>query len=194
MELKVIFGLCAVACELFAAFIYWKDILRGNTKPHLYTHLIFAIVMTIAFFGITAGGGASGAWSILVTIVFEVSVTFAALKWGTRDITKGDTIFLVLALAAIVPWIVTDNPLWSVILISIIDMCAIIPTLRKTYNEPSSESLQAWILAFARGIFQLSALGVYSVTTVLYPLEVLSADTILISIILARGGLLMLKK
>ena len=142
--------------------------------------------MFIGLVGILAAGGHAGAWAFIVSVVFEISVTFASLKWGTTDVTKLDRVLLVLALIAIIPWAVTKNPLGSVILISIIDFVGMLPTVRKTYNTPSSESLPAWILAMLRNLLQLSALAVYSLTTVLYPLEIFAVEVILIAVILVR--------
>ena len=176
----------AVACELASAMFYYRDIFRGNTKPHLYTHLIFAIIMTVGLFGILAAGGAAGAWAYVVSVIFETSLVWASLKWGTTDVTNADRIFLVLALGSILPWILTKNPLWSVILISIIDVLGMLPTIRKTYNTPSSEPLSAWLLAMIRGVFQLAALGAYSLTTVLYPLEIFSIEVVLVTMMMFR--------
>lgn len=187
MELKIVFGLAAVACELVSALVYWRGILRGETKPHLYTHLIFSIVLAIGFFGILAGGGEAGAWALVVALVLSVSVFFASLKWGTTDITWSDKVFLAFALAAILPWVVTKDPLWSIVMIAIIDVFAMAPTLRKTYRDPTSEPLSAWILAMARGVLQLLAMGTYSLTTVLYPLEILLVEATLVYIIVTRA-------
>ena len=44
MELKIILGVLAALMAAGSAFLYLRDIFRGNTKPHIYTWLIWAIV------------------------------------------------------------------------------------------------------------------------------------------------------
>ena len=186
MDIKILFGLIAVVCEFAAAVIYYRDIYRGNTKPHLYTVIIWSLVMTVGFLGITVGGGEAGTWALALSTLVMVSLIPISLKWGTTDITNTDRIFLVLALITILPWILTKNPLWSVMLVALIDALGIIPTIRKTYNEPTSEALPAWILAVARSTCQIIALGAYTATTLMYPIELVIADGILVLVIIIR--------
>jgi len=51
MEVKIILGVVAALLAAGSAFLYIRDIYRGNTKPHVYTWLIWAIVTVIGFFG-----------------------------------------------------------------------------------------------------------------------------------------------
>lgn len=186
-RVKEILGILAVLCEVASAIVYYRDIYRGNTKPHIYTMLVWSIVTGIAFAGTMVAGAQAGAWGTAASFLFVASLVPISLYWGTTDITWHDKVFLGAALFAVVPWIITKDPLWSVIFATIIDACGMIPTLRKTWNEPESESLHAWILAGTRGFLQILALHVYSTTTLIYLVEVLITDSILVGIIVWRG-------
>jgi len=182
--MKEFLGAAAVACELASAIIYYHDIYRGNTKPHLYTMIIWSILAGIVFFGSLAAGAGAGAWGTGMSFLFCASLVPASFYWGTTDITKMDRIFLAAALFAVVPWLLTKDPLWSVVLAAGIDGLGMLPTLRKTWNAPSTESLPAWLLALTRSILQMLALSAYNVTTLIYLIEVLVADSALTGIIL----------
>ena len=80
-----------------------------------------------------------------------------------------DYVFLLLALLAIPIWLLTANPLWAVILITLVDIFGFGPTLRKAYYYPEQENRNFYLLFFIRCIFVILALETYSLTTILFP-------------------------
>ena len=145
--MKEVLGLIAVLFEFASIAVYYNSIIHGRTKPHLYTFLVWSIVASIVFAGQWVSGAGAGSWATGVSALFLIGTVLLSFKFGTTDITRSDGIALFAALAAIVPWAITNNPLWSVILAAIIDACAIIPTFRKTWNNAYSESVSSWVLA-----------------------------------------------
>ena len=101
-----------------------------------------------------------------------------SLKYGTKSITAFDTVCLIGALGAIVIYAFLHRPLLSVILISVIDFTGFLPTLRKAYHEPYSETLSMYILFVLSGIFSVMALAHYSLVTTFYPLTLIIINTI----------------
>lgn len=71
-------------------------------------------------------------------------------------------------------------------MISFIDAIGFIPTYRKTFNEPQSESLPAWSLYLVGNVCALVALIDYNILTTLYLLTMISATTVLICLILLK--------
>lgn len=180
MELKVLLGLIAAALALISSCIYIKDIFRGNTKPHTYTWLIWSIVTTIAFFGQWVSGGGPGSWATGVAAIVTIITLFLSFKYGTKDVTRFDTICLVLALISILPWLLTKNVLWSVLLATAIDLIAFIPTMRKTWRAARSESLGSMFVDALKHILSTVSMGSYSLVTLIYPLSVLVTKFIII--------------
>ena len=169
-----------------ATGIYIVDIVRGNTKPHFYTYLVWSIVTMIAFFGSLAAGGGYGAWVIGITGFLTIVVMLLSLKYGTKDIKPIDTYFLIAACVAILPWLVLKDPLWSVILAVIIDALGYFPTIRKTWKAPRSEIFSPWILGSVKAALALVTLQSFNLTTILFPAEILIMNTVVAYIILAR--------
>ncbi|MBV9159477.1 MAG: hypothetical protein JO019_02680 [Candidatus Kaiserbacteria bacterium] len=186
MEVKVVLGLAAVGFELVSMAFYFKDIFRGRTQPHLYTFLIWVIVTSIVFAGQVVAGGGAGAWATGVTAFLQIVTLALCFKYGTKDITRVDALFLIGALLSIIPWLMTKDPLWSVVLASTIDAFAMGPTIRKTWRAPMSESLLSWLVAEGKYVTEIPALSVYSVTTLIYPLQAVSMNAVLIIIMLLR--------
>lgn len=182
MELKVILGAIAAALALLSSFLYIKDIFRGNTKPHTYTWLIWAIVTTIAFLGQWVSGGGPGSWATGVAAVVTIGTFFLSLngKYGNKDITNFDKVCLVLAIFSILPWLLTKSVLWSVILATFIDLIAFFPTMRKTWHAPKSESLGSMYADAVKHALSTFSMGTYSLITLIYPISVLATKFVII--------------
>jgi hypothetical protein len=185
-KVKEVLGLAAVLFEIASIAIYYYSIFRRETRPHLYTHLVWAIAAFVVFAGQFVSGAGPGAWATGTSAFFTAGIVILSLRYGTTDVTRSDAIALAAALLTIVPWILTKDPLWSVILACLVDVWAMLPTFRKTWNDPHSESLLSWMLSEGRTIFAFAALLTYSVTTWFYPVEVFLLDATLIGMILIR--------
>ncbi len=186
MDLKVIIGAIAAILALWSSYLYILDILRGNTKPHTYTWLIWSIVTTIAFLGQWVSGGGPGSWATGVAALVTIATLLLSLKgnYGTKDVTNFDRICLILAILSILPWILTKSVLWSVILATLIDLIAFFPTMRKTWHAPKSESLGSMYVDAVKHALSMFAMGQYSLITLIYPLSVLLTKFVIIGEIL----------
>jgi|CXWK01.1.fsa_nt_gi hypothetical protein len=185
--MKEAIGIIAVALGIIGAIPYIRDIFRGKTKPHLFSNIIWAVVTTLAFFGQTAGGAGPGAWTTGVMAIITTVFMVLSIKYGTKDITKTDVFFLVIGLLAIIPWWLTDDPTISVVIATIIDVCGFSPTIRKTINDPGSETLSSWVLNCIRHGLSLFALTQFTTVTYIYPLALFLMNIITVYIIV-RGN------
>lgn len=183
MDYKILFGTIAAVLAFFGSYVYIRDIIRGNTRPHLYTWLIWSIVTVIAFLGQIVSGGGAGSWATGVSALLTIGVTVGCwwFGYGSTDITTFDKICLVLALIAILPWLLVESVLWSVILASAIDVIGFFPTMRKTWHAPKSESLGSMYVDAIKHSLSIASLNFYSITTWLYPAAVLLTKVIIIS-------------
>lgn len=186
MDIKIILGVIAAVLALFSSFLYIRDIFRKNTKPHMYTWLIWSIVTTIVFFGQWVSGGGPGSWATGVAALVTIFTLFLSLQggYGTKDITSFDKICLFLAILSILPWVLTQNVLWSVILATLIDLIAFFPTMRKTWHAPRSESLGSMYVDAVKHSLSISSMGTYSLTNIIYPASVLITKFLIIGEIL----------
>ncbi len=182
MEIKIILGGIAALLALLSSFLYIRDILRGNTKPHTYTWLIWTIVTWIVFLGQWNSGGGAGSWATGVSAIVTTATLLLSLKggYGTKDITKFDKICLILALTAILPWLIAKSVLWSVILSTIIDLVAFFPTMRKTWHAPKSEPLGSMYADAVKHTLSVFSMGNYSLVNLVYPISILITKLVII--------------
>lgn len=186
MNLKIFFTIIAAIIGVIAFIPYLRDIFLLKTKPHVYTWLIWVITQGTAVLGIWYGGGGWGALNLTVGIVFAFVVFLFSIKYGTKNITKSDTVVLIAALLAILVWWQLDQPLISVIMVTVIDVVGYVPSFRKSYEEPWSETLTSWILFSVSNVFAMLALSQYNLLTLTYLVSISFANLMLFTICLVR--------
>jgi hypothetical protein len=180
------YGIAALLISLWGSALYIRSILRGETKPHLYTHLAWGIITAIAFFAQLHDHAGPGAWAIGVTAAACLSQAALALKYGEKDITPRDHIALGISLLAILSWVVTQDPLLSVILACVVDLVAYYPTFRKSWRKPWDENLTAYNIANVKLALSLVALTNVTLVTTLYPAVGLGANLVFVAVCLLR--------
>lgn len=181
-----ILGLAAFLIGAAGTVIYISSILKGETRPHIYTHLVWGIVATIAFFTQLKNGGGAGCWAVGVTAVSCLAQAALALKYGEKHITQSDKMALGLALAAVLAWVAADDPLLAVMLGCTVDIVAFYPTFRKSWVNPHTEILASYYIATFKMFLVIAALDVVSPVTALYPLNSICLNTIFVAACLWR--------
>ncbi len=184
---KEILGIIAVFFTFASSIPYIKSILLGKTKPHFFTWLIWTISTAMVFCAQISDNAGAGAWAVGFSVIITAFIAFLSyLKKSDIIITRNDKFFLLLALSAIPVWYITANPLWFVILITVIDVIAYIPTLKKSYIKPFEELLLLYILMIIESFFVILALENYSLVNSLYTVAIIIANIMLIILIFIR--------
>lgn len=191
MNIKIIFSVIATIIGIISFFPYLRDIFRLKTKPHLYTWLIWTITQGTAVLGILLGGGGWGVLNLLTGTLFIIAILIFSIKYGAKDITKGDKFILLMALISIVVWWQFDKPVLSIIMISFINFIGYIPSFRKTYKEPWSETSITWLAFSISNIFAILSLEKYNLLTTTYLAVITIANILLFLIILFRRKIIL---
>jgi hypothetical protein len=186
LDYRVLLGGIAAVLGVIGFLPYFRNLLGGKTKPHTFSWLIWGVLSSITFTAQVVSGAGPGAWIIAVAAILSLGVFVIAIFKGEKEITRVDEISLGAAGFGIVLWIVTTNPLWSVIIVSIVDAVGYIPTFRKTYKQPYGETLSLYFLSSISFVISLFALQVVSLTTALYPTSLITTNIVFISMVLMR--------
>ena len=184
-------GLSATILALISYIPYFRDLLRGRTKPHAFSWLIWALLTGIGFAGQIADGAGPGSWVTGITAVICSVIFVAAILRGERDITIFDWWCLFTSLLTIPLWIICDTPLWSMILISIIDAVGYLPTFRKSWKKPLEETLITYFISAVKFLIALFALENLSVITVMYPASLVIMNGLFVLMILWRRRIIL---
>lgn len=184
--MKDIIGVLAVILTFVGYTPYILDTVKGKTKPHVYSWFIWAFVTFVVFALQLLGHAGIGAFVTLATGLLCLTIFILGMKDGQKDITKFDTATFIISLIAIGIWIFAKQPVVSVFLITTINTLANLPTIRKSWNKPHSETLFTWELGAVRNFLGIIALANYSVLTWLYPVSSLVVNVVVSSLLIVR--------
>ena len=127
----------------FAIFVpYIRSIRQGQTKPHVFSWVIWGLSTFVVFLAQLAGSGGVGAWPIGVSGVITAYIAVLAYrKQSDTAITRSDWAFFAVALAALPCWFFTSDPLWAVVILTGLDLAGFGPTFRSAYARPHDERI-----------------------------------------------------
>jgi hypothetical protein len=186
MSVKDALGLLAVALT-FASYIpYLWSVLAGRTKPHAFSWIIWAFLTALACAAQLVKGAGAGAWPIGLSAAFCGGIAVVGLVKGQRTASKSDRVIFCIALAALPLWYLTADPLWSVLLVMLIDGFAFVMTFRKAWRLPYEEMATSYLLYAVSLAISLFALTRYNFITLAYPVFILLANAGLAALICWR--------
>jgi hypothetical protein len=176
----------AVAITVLGTAPYVLGMLRGRIRPHAFSWLIWGATTGIAFAGQIAGHGGIGAAATGASCVIGLAICAYAFGKGERAYTRLDWLCLAGAAAALVGWGLAGSPLLAVVLVSLVDAIAAIPTIRKAYTRPHEEGISMFVLQSVKWLFAIYALDRLNATTLLYPVVTPTVNSVIISVVLLR--------
>jgi hypothetical protein len=188
MDEKSLISSVAIVLTFVGYAPYFADIFKGKTRPHMFSWLVWGIVTTIIFALQVSAGAGLAAYVTLSVALISLSIFFISLKNGTRDVSRIDVVFLALALLSIPLWLVVKQPVLSIILLSTIDMLGFLPTVRKSWNDPHSETLSLYVITTVRHGLSILGLVEYNIVTMLFPLTWVFANAGFSVLLVVRRG------
>lgn len=148
----------STALAIYCTVPYVQAILKGKTKPHQLSWLVFTIMNFIVFLSQFLEGARL---SILISLTFllgSLIIFLLSLKYGVRDSSKWDMALFIFALCTIVVWYLTKSNSLAIWLTVVIDLAATTMTILKIKAQPYSEDPTPWIIASVAYVFTILTL------------------------------------
>lgn len=185
--IKPLLSALAIGITCYALVPYLWGIIRRRVRPHVFSWVVWGITTLIVFFAQLEDDGGWGAWAIGFSASLTICIAIMAyLSRGDISITGVDWCFFLVALASLPLWYLTADPVWTVIVLTGIDLLAFGPTLGKLYRDPYSESLPFFLLFTCRNLLVVAALENYTLTTVLFPASITVACVLIMGMMWVR--------
>jgi len=175
--MTTLLGIIALAIATLSYGLYFRDIYRGRTKPHGFTWFIWAILNGLIFYQQLSYGAGPGAWITGFAALANLFIFSISFTHGHRSITRFDWLCLGLSLIAVVVWIYSPDPALSVILVSVVFLVGLFPTFRKSLISAHEETAITYALNGTKFLIAIFALETLSLTTLLYPIVLVVANT-----------------
>ena len=185
-DYHVVLAALGAAIGLASFVPYFRDIVRRTTKPHIFSWILWTILVGTTFFIQIAEGGGAGAWVTGVEALCCGAVAVFSYTRGEKNITRSDWACFLIALIAIVLWRFAQAPLLATLFVIFADSLAFIPTFRKSLSKPHEEIASQYALSSLHWIFSILALQSFALTTWLYPAWIGTFDAVLVATLLIR--------
>lgn len=186
MTTTEVIGATATALAVYTYIPYFVGIYHGQTRPHVFSWIVWSLILGINATAQVLEGAGAGAWITVFETLASLTVAGIALKYGEKNIARSDKYSFLAALAAIPLWYITADPLWSTILVTIICVIGFWPTLRKSWIAPRSEVAQTYLLSGPAYALSLAALENITLTTAFYPSVLMTVNTSFAAMLLMR--------
>jgi hypothetical protein len=170
IEPAPVLGVLAGAVGLADTIPYVRDTLRGATRPHRGTWLIWGVLAVVVCMSQRADGAS---WSLVMAgaqAVLTGCVCLLALRLGEGGVSTRDRALIAIAGAGVVGWLVVDEPIVATICVIAADLIAAAMMVPKTYRDPGSETLVTFAFASLGGALAAGAVGMVDVSLLAYPI------------------------
>ena len=184
-----IFGIASLLVTLLQYGPYSWRTYSGELHPHVFSYSIWGIGAAIVATAQWSAGAGPGAWAMGMVAVLCFVVVGLSLRADVKYISKRDIWTLVAALAALPLWFYTQDPLFAVIIITLVDIAAFHMIFRKAIARPTEDSIVFYAIAIVQYALSIFATETYNLTTLLNPIAlILCAAAVIAAMYLNRNG------
>jgi hypothetical protein len=190
MSLAVTFkdamGALAVAITLVAYGIYVWQTLRGETRPHPLSWLIFGILTGTAYLVQRDEAAGAGSWVMGVTAVVCLLLCLMSFWRGERVFPWYEWAFLLAAAMIFMFYLVSRQPTIAAVLAATVNVLGFGPTLTKAWRRPHSDSVTTFALNSLKYVPSFFAMDSLTVATCFMPAALVAGNAVAALIIFLR--------
>ncbi len=187
MSLKLSITLISSFFVISSLFYYIYFIVKRKALPHALSWLIWGATTLVVYFAqLTENTGIGSLTTLVAGLTYFLigGVAYCYTKKGT--FTKGDWLSVSLAIIAVLLWIITSEPLYAVILITLADNIGYYPTFRKAYYKPFEEMPLIYFIGFWKFSLPLIIFHEVTLTNALFPICITFMECALFIFLLVR--------
>jgi hypothetical protein len=183
MTLDIVLILISVSLSIYGSYRYIYDTIKGTTRPNRVSQGLWAIAPLI---GVGAAISSGADWMTTVRtfmaglVPLIILIASFANKTGYWKTTKFDYFCGMFSVIALILWLVIDLPVYAVLLAAIADFFAAIPTIKKSWTNPESETGIAYIMSLFSVIIILPTIKVFDIQNTAFQIYLLIVNIILI--------------
>jgi len=169
---------------------YIKDTYRGDTSPHRVTWFLWGFIPLVTFVvQLHLHVGLVSLTTLVFGLLpFGVLIASAKSHAGAWAITRFDWFCCAISLAGTAVYVVTQRGVLSIVLLLVADFFAGIPTVRKSWTDPTSETWSAFAFSVASTAITLSTVTEWSFAATAFPLYIVVLNTAQVVLITTQIG------
>lgn len=190
IDVKNLAGLLSTLFLMAGYAPYLLALWRKSAKPHAFSWFSWGVINAIVCAVQVSQDAGPGAWTSGIAALFNIGIAAHAVRFGEKHITRADWVIFISVLASLPLWALTKDPVWSVVMLSVIDTAAFLPTLRKSWHRPHEEVATTFALGIVGYGLALFATKDYGFASICFPLKVMVANGIFVACLLYRRKVL----
>jgi hypothetical protein len=171
--LAALLGVLAGLVGVFDTIPYLRDVLKGSTRPHRGTWLIWSALAVVVCLSQWADGASWSLIMLMTQAVLTTTVFAVAIVHGHGGTTIAELVLMTVAAVGVTGWLLSGEPLVATVCVVAADLIAAAMMVPKTYRDPGSETLATFVYASIGGALAAAAVGVAddaAITLLLYPI------------------------
>ena len=188
MSIYYILGILSAICFVIAYIPYVISVIAGKTKPHPFSWFLWGLIGILSLYFYIHVGAHETLPLAYGGAIFPFVVFLFSLKYWSGGFSRFDYIVLTLSILSIVLYVLFRSASFSLSISILADMFAFMPTIRKTYLDPSSESLPSWCLFLGSYILSVLAISRWTYGVAIFPCYLMVFGFIMVSLLI-RGKL-----
>ena len=147
------------------------QMLRGSYKPSTFSRIVWLLLGVNGFAGVLLSSTSTAA-VLLAGISLLGSAAMCVLSFwkGVRTIGKLEYVCIVLLIVSGLIWIFFEAPLVNLFISLFAHFIGAVPTYKKVWLEPKSESWGFWSLFFFASVLSIFASPGSSIKDVVFPI------------------------
>ena len=180
----------AMVLSLVGVAGYIRDTLRGVTTPNRVTWGLWALEGVLAFaVEIKQHVGLAAGMTLMLGLgpILVVTASFRH-HHGVWRLTTFDIVCAVISLAGIAFWALVNAPTIALVSFVVADQVAALPTVRKSWLAPETETWWAFAMGSLNTGITLATLHEITTAGALFPGVIMLTDALLVILITTRVG------
>lgn len=168
---------------------YIRDTLAGKTKPNRITWSMWAVAPLIGSAAAIAANADFWATSRIFLAGFMPLLIFAASFFNSQSYWKLNVFDLLcgaFSLLALLVWIAVDSPRLAILLTALADGFALLPTLRKAWKFPETETGITFLAGLIAVLLVLPSIPHWNIENSAFQIYLITANTLLVLTIYRR--------
>jgi hypothetical protein len=147
-----VLGLLAGGVGIADTIPYVRDTVRGSTRPHRGTWLIWSVLAIVACLSQRADGAS---WSLIMAAAQAVltgAIFLLSIRRGEGGLSPADVLMITFAGGGgVIGWVVAGEPVIATACLVAADFIGAAMMVPKVYRDPGSETLATFALASLSG-------------------------------------------
>lgn len=180
----------AALLSAVGAYGYIRDTLRGSTSPNRVTWSLWGLEGVLAFVIEVQQHVGSAALMTLMLGLAPVAVLVASFRshHGVWRLGAFDVVCGLVSVGGLVFWALVNQATVALVSFVVADQVAALPTIRKSWIAPLTESPRVFALGAVNTGLTLLTLHSFTTAGVLFPGVIMITDTLLAAVIVTRIG------